>query len=209
MTILTKFQNDAKTAETAVLEYLASQVNRFRYQIDDFTARVSAPTNYVLTGQEFNAEIFLAPMSKTEKPEILVGPFTSQVKKNEDGSYSKIEGSDPPLRAVVKTLDTENGIAKFNEMARATGVKNYTGVVKVPKPEEPGNYSFFPFEFEYQAAAGGSVVSPTEMNVLYIGVKNPVSISAFGYPDNRVTASIGNGTIEKNGTGKYLSLIHI
>ena len=42
------------------------------------------------------------------------------------------------------------------------------------------------------------------MNVLYIGVKNPVSISAFGYPDNRVTASIGNGTIEKNGTGKYI-----
>lgn len=48
-------------------------------------------------------------------------------------------------------------------------------------------------------------VSPNKMNVLYIGVDNPVSVAASGGADSKVTVAIigGGGTISKTGTGLY------
>ena len=48
-------------------------------------------------------------------------------------------------------------------------------------------------------------VSPNKMNVLYIGVDNPVSVAASGGADSKLTVSIngGAGTISKTGAGLY------
>lgn len=48
-------------------------------------------------------------------------------------------------------------------------------------------------------------VAPIKMNVLYIGVDNPVSIAVSGATDDKVTVSIvgGGGTISKTGDGLY------
>ena len=50
-------------------------------------------------------------------------------------------------------------------------------------------------------------ISPTKMNVLYIGVDNPISISAPGVPASNLKVSIsggGGGTIKKGGgSGQY------
>ena len=49
-----------------------------------------------------------------------------------------------------------------------------------------------------------ATVSADKMNVFYIGVDNPVSISVPGVPNDRVRASITNGTIIPKGNGKYI-----
>ncbi|HLP52102.1 MAG TPA: hypothetical protein VK154_14535, partial [Chitinophagales bacterium] len=48
-------------------------------------------------------------------------------------------------------------------------------------------------------------VSAIKMNVLYIGVDNPLSVAAAGVPDNKVTVSIdgGGGIISKTDAGLY------
>jgi hypothetical protein len=46
-------------------------------------------------------------------------------------------------------------------------------------------------------------VSPTKMNVLYIGVDNPVDIAICDVPAKYITATIDNGTIESLGDGKF------
>ena len=46
-------------------------------------------------------------------------------------------------------------------------------------------------------------VSPTKMNVLYIGVENPVQIAICDVPAKYITATIDNGTIESIGDGKF------
>ena len=53
----------------------------------------------------------------------------------------------------------------------------------------------FPFKAEYQVAEAGLVVSPTKMNVFYIGVDNPVDISVPGVPKENIVASMTNGII--------------
>jgi len=49
-------------------------------------------------------------------------------------------------------------------------------------------------------------VAPEKMNVLYIGVDNPVSIAASSAADDKVTVSIngGGGTISKLSAGSYV-----
>lgn len=48
-------------------------------------------------------------------------------------------------------------------------------------------------------------VAPIKMNVLYIGVDNPVSIAVSGAADDKITVSIvgGGGTVSKTGDGLY------
>ena len=49
-------------------------------------------------------------------------------------------------------------------------------------------------------------IAPIKMNVLYIGVDNPVSIAASGGADDKLTVSIrgGGGMLSKIGTGLYI-----
>jgi hypothetical protein len=48
------------------------------------------------------------------------------------------------------------------------------------------------------------------MNVLYIGVDNPVTIAASGGGDDKVQASItgGSGSLQKVGAGKYIARVN-
>ena len=48
-------------------------------------------------------------------------------------------------------------------------------------------------------------IAPTKLNVLYIGVDNPVSVAASGGTDDNITVSVNGGgcTITKTGTGLY------
>jgi len=48
-----------------------------------------------------------------------------------------------------------------------------------------------------------AAVSPTRMNVLYLGVMNPVEIAVSGIPADKISVSIDNGKIEKIEEGKY------
>ena len=48
---------------------------------------------------------------------------------------------------------------------------------------------------KYQVAKPSAVVSPDKMNVLYIGVDNPLSISAPGIPLEDLHVSISNGSL--------------
>jgi hypothetical protein len=52
-----------------------------------------------------------------------------------------------------------------------------------------------------QETGKGAVVAATNMNVLYMGIPNPVEIAVPGIKPERVTAEITNGTITKSANG--------
>jgi len=49
-----------------------------------------------------------------------------------------------------------------------------------------------------------SVVSATKMNVLYIGLDNPVEIAVAGIAADKLNVTINNGTIAKQETGRFI-----
>jgi gliding motility-associated protein GldM len=88
--------------------------------------------------------------------------------------------------------------------------KKWGGVIRIKKGD--GTYSTFPFETSYTAQKPNSVVSAEKMNVLYIGVDNPMAISVPGVSSDKVkvNASGAGLALKPNpaaGAGHYLATV--
>ena len=90
--------------------------------------------------------------------------------------------------------------------AGALGPKKYTGRVFVKKENGEMPYDF---SGEYFVAAPSATISATKMNVLYIGVDNPISVGAPGVrsEDLQVSLNGAGGSIRKTGTGEYIATV--
>jgi GldM C-terminal domain len=59
------------------------------------------------------------------------------------------------------------------------------------------------FLFSLKIYTQRAVVALEKMNVMYMGVSNPISVAVEGFEDNKVKVSIDNGSIVKNADGGY------
>jgi gliding motility-associated protein GldM len=77
-------------------------------------------------------------------------------------------------------------------------------LINVKAPD--GTIKAYPFHGEYMVAKPSMAISPTKMNVFYIGVENPVDISVAGAAPTDVVATLsgGSGTITNSGQGHYI-----
>ena len=177
--LMSKMQSDIRNAEGNALNYLLSKISLGEFIFNKIEAIVYSPSNYVLLNQPYKAEIFIIASDTTKEPQIF------------------LTGSETPLKV-------ENGKGIFTGSTGSIGIKSYGGVIKLNNPWT-GETMEFPFQSEYQVGAPSVAISPIKMNVFYIGVDNPVSITASGVPASSVMASIsGAGTIRKAGNGKYV-----
>lgn len=203
VTLLSKYQSDVLAAEGHIVERLYANIDGDDVEkVDVMEAKVISPSNYILQGEQYNADVMVAASSSTLIPEVFIGSFTSAVKRN-GKSFDVIESASDavPLTNAVK-VTTEGQMGKLALSGGATGNKKYTGVVRVKSSS--GSYKFYPFEGEYQVAPKTAVVSPVMMNVLYIGLENPLNISVPGVAQSDVTASIaGAGSLSRKGDGSY------
>lgn len=207
VTLLSKYQNDLLNAESHVIETLYSSINKNKHKVDRMEAKIISPSSYILQGESYRADVMVAAYSSTQHPDVFLGQFNFEVRKDFQGNYLKMVTANdvPPLINPVK-VDVEGGFGKIQMPGNATGNRKYNGVVRIKGPDN--NYEFYPFEGEYQVAAKVAVVSPTKMNVLYIGLDNPVNISVPGVAQSDVTAVFdGNGTLVKNPDGSYKALV--
>lgn len=179
ITLMSKMQNDVRTAEAEIIAYLFGQIDAGSFKFNKLEAIVNASTNYVLKGNEYKAEVFIAASDSTVEPEIELAGGTK-----------------------LKIVD---GKGQYVGNTSSVGFKTWTGVIKMKSPAT-GEILEFPFKSEYQVAEAGLVVSPTKMNVFYIGVKNPVDVSVPGVPADKVTARISSGSIVKSGSGYVVTV---
>jgi len=172
MTILTKIQSDVKNAESDVVKKIFGKMDMAVVNLDQFAAVAVAPSSYVIQGQPYTAEVFLTAYDSKSDPSITVNGTSLQVKDGK-GVYTASPGEG--MHSWVGTIR----------------VKQTDGTVKEYKTAEQ----------KYQVARPSAVVSPTKMNVFYIGVPNPVSISAPGIPKESLRVSMSGGNISgSNGT---------
>lgn len=205
-TLLTKIQGDAKSSESMVLERLLSNIGAEDYKFDALSAKVIAPSSYVLQGEEYQADIFVSAFSTTQNPEVYVGEFDPSKKTWENDGPLPTKVADNPLKQGFEQVEVSGGIADFRVPATSVGLKKRDGVIKVKQPQGEG-FDWFPFKLEYQVAPPSVVVSPTKMNVFYIGVDNPVEISVAGFPADRVRASLTTGGSISGSNGQYVAKV--
>ncbi|QHS61430.1 type IX secretion system motor protein PorM/GldM [Chitinophaga agri] len=174
VTILSKFQNDVKNSEARMVDYLFSRIGANEFKFDKISPFVSLNSTNLMEGQELVAKIAVGAYSSTVNPEIVVNG------------------------AAVTATD---GLGTYKMNVSGLGDKTLTGTVTLKRPN--GETESFPFSQPYTVGASTTSISADKMNVLYIGLQNPISISAAGVPAEQVSASINNGTITKTGAGKF------
>lgn len=171
--MFTKYINDAKSSESAVLNYYLNKTGGEDVIFDEFTV-VSAPEkSYVIAGETFSTDIFLSAFSK-----------------NVEDLTVKVNG---------RTVPTEGGIAEWSVPATTTGKKTYTAEISFVNPVTKDTTSA-ENTFEYEVGRRSVSVSADKMNVFYIGVDNPITVSAAGVSSNAMNV---------NGTGGGIALNHV
>ena len=181
MPIFTKFINDAKASENAILNHFSKKLGGEDVVLDKFTVISSPKKSYIIKGEPFETEISLAAStSKSSQTKVSLSVNGSNLAVNDEGV------------AVWKTVGSD------------VGVKKYSAVASVTNPVT-GKTDTYKKEFEFEVGERSANVSAKKMNVFYIGVDNPVGISAAGVASAqlKVDASGAGINITKSGAGDY------
>jgi gliding motility-associated protein GldM len=181
VTILSKYQNDVKNAEAQIIDYLYGKIGQQDFVFDTYKPLVSANAGYVMDGEKYEAQIMLGAYSSTVNPNITVNG---------------------------QSIPVQNGIGTYNIVA--TGVGEHTYNVAVSMKDQNGQMKTYTATGEYMVGASSVSVSADKMNVLYIGVDNPISVAAAGVPAEDITATINGegGSLTKVGPGKYMARVN-
>jgi gliding motility-associated protein GldM len=173
LTMLSKFQNNVKNAENQVVSHFHSKIGAVVVKYDKFGVLVGQSSNYVMPGQEVTVTAGVGAYSAAAEPIISIGGSTVQT-VNGAGTY-KVTASGSGERTVPVTIRYKD---QQGNMQTATATVKY--VVGTP---------------------GGAAVMLDKMNVFYIGVDNPVTISS-GTGWDKTSVSMTGGTISGN-NGKF------
>jgi len=174
LTTLAKIQSDLKNSESTVIKKIFEEMDRAVLNLDVFSAVAIAPSSYIIQGQPYNAEIFLTASDSKSEPQISVNG---------------------------QALDVKNGKGIYTVNTAEEGTHTWSGIIKVRQTDGTVKEYSTPMQ-TYEVAKPSAVVSADKMNVFYIGVSNPVSISAPGIPKDRLKVSISAGSISGS-DGKY------
>lgn len=179
--ILRKFQNDAKNSEATIVNFLSSKIGATVIEFDQFFPVASAEKGYVIKGETYEADVFLSA-------------FSTQAS---EGISMTVNGS---------PIEIEEGIGKYSVRTSSVGEKEYTVDINVVNPFT-GKAETYTKKFRYEVGERSVTVSADKMNVFYIGVDNPISVSAAGISSNDLRVSVsgsGDGSLKRVSSGNYI-----
>jgi gliding motility-associated protein GldM len=170
--LLTKIQVDILNSESYVLEYLRTRIGKDDLKISNVEAAVSNPTGMILKGASGEAEVFLVAFDESIQAEAHVSGRTIPMK----GGRAKI-----PFSGTNIGPSTVSGDITYRNASGETERRT--------------------FKFEYHVVEPSLAVSPTKMNVFYLGVDNPIDISVSGVSQQNIDVNISNGSLTPAGQG--------
>jgi gliding motility-associated protein GldM len=182
VTILNKIKAEVYNGEFDVTNYLLSSISAEDFKYDKIDARVIPKSSYVFLGDEYKAEIVVAAYDTKANPNV---------------RYSVgIDSLTPSNFKNATPLEAVNGVVTLTLPGNGEGLRKFAGIIKIVNPL--GDTMTFHFKDEFIVAKPGLTISPSKMNVFYIGVDNPVDISVPGGPE-RIVPSISVGQIRADG----------
>jgi len=176
---LTLLQTYIRNAEAEVIETLAARLEGDGMIVNVANGMAVLNPGYVLTGDSIRGEIFIAAYNNNIVPEIYLGDVDTVGNKFVAGKLNSAE--DIPLTKLFKgqaeKLPVGGGIGKYRKRAGSPGVVDVTGVIRIP---DKTGFNYYLYKSSYMVAQPSATVAATKMNVFYIGIDNPVSVSAPG-----------------------------
>lgn len=194
-TNLTRMITEVRNAEADIITMLYTAISADDFSFDEIAAKVVPRSQVVMVGDNFEAEIFVAAYDTRDNPEIIVGEEVDSLTYEVKGQRIEIEA--------------EEGVGRLVIPATAEGRRTYGGVINVVAPS--GETNSYPFSGEYFVQRPSATVAPTRMNVFYVGVDNPVSVSVPGVTPGQMSVSMTGGTIRpsagRDQTGAWTHIV--
>ncbi len=176
---LTRLKAETMNAEFDAVNMLSKQVDKGDFKFDQI-AMISRPkSTYIIQGGVYETDINVAAYDSKQH-------FTATVNGQQLNS-------------------TDSGSVHYRTVCNTLGLQKITGTAYVTTPD--GGTKEYPISDNYFVAKPLAVVSLDNMQVLYAGIDNPITVSVPGVDSRNIKASIveGQGTLTPTeGEGKYL-----
>ncbi len=180
ITILSKFQNDVKNSESQMVDYCYKQIGSVKVVFDQFEAFAGTNATYLMPGDELDLTAGIGAFSKAAKPTITINGATQSL--------------------------NEQGVADYKTKVEGAGEHSITVNIAYFKPDgSPANVSKV-VKYTVGLPSGASIFLE-KMNVVYIGVDNPMTISGGSVGREKVHASFATpgGTLTNTGGDHYVA----
>lgn len=203
ITILSKIQSDVRSAEAEVVAKLYENIDAAGVSFSKVEGFAYAKRAYVMDGDSFAAQIFTAAYNDLDNPEIFIGSYdSSAVVKGETDETKIMKGSKGDGWSAAKNggwfqlkeVVAGKGYLKIKE---GVGVHEWGGIIKVKTKKGP---KIYPFKSSFEVGKPSTTVAASSMNVFYMGIDNPVSVSA-PMPNFKASAP---GLRAGSGAGQYI-----
>lgn len=178
ITLFSKFQNDVRNSESQIIKQLFEEAHSKDFKFDAIKAIAVPRTSYVLAGQKVEADIMLAAYNKTVQPSVTAN--------------------------TGKVNPAKEGVASWEGVASGVGLQTIKGTVSLNMGDRIEKQEY---EFKYMVGSTGASIQLDKMNVFYIGVPNPITVSAAGYSLEDISVNIPNAKVEPDaaaGKGHYI-----
>jgi gliding motility-associated protein GldM len=179
LTILSKFESDAKSSESEIIDYLHKQIGEVKVVFNKFQALAQANANYLMPGDELDITAGVGAFSDAARPEITINGTRYDV------------GPD--------------GTAEYKTKAEGAGQHTVNVDIVVTKPDGSKETVHKPVTYTVGVPSGASIFLE-KMNVVYVAEENPVTISGGSVGAEKVHVSFTNGEIKKVSGDSYICI---
>ncbi|MCC6817308.1 MAG: gliding motility protein GldM [Bacteroidia bacterium] len=183
MAMLTKVQNDCKSLETDILTKLAENIDATTAKFDKTAALIIAESTNVMSGSQFRAKIALMAYNSTAASEIMVNG------------------------QILSAAQISDGIGEYTATASGVGSHKLEAKIKAINPAT-GELDWVPAKpIEWTSFQPSATIAADAMNVLYIGLDNPMSISVPGVTPGNTVVSASGINLKKIKDGQYIATV--
>jgi gliding motility-associated protein GldM len=180
-TKLTAMQNDVKVTESDMFSLFLGNIVSEATTLNNYKAIVLADKSAFFAGEKFQGKVVIGKYANVAPTKLVVQGKEIDLTKAIDSTGAA-------------TLDFNVGnVGEHDVTGEFTFIENGK---ELQIPIVNANYVVVP-------RPNSATISADKMNVVYRGVKNPMTISFAGVSDNKVRASAA-GLVKGSGVGKYV-----
>lgn len=206
-------ENDAGRREIAQL-LNTEPINNKSWEIATFenmpvSAVITILSKYQNDIRNIESKMIQSLKERTDEGDVRVNSFEAFV--NAESNYV-MEGQQYRAKILLAAVDTTkqpdifiNGNKiegnNFIVTANRAGEYSYSGHIELPGSRDGVKY---PFKGTYNVGKPVAIISNDDLNILYRGFDNNISISAPGIPTDNLRINVTGGTATPKGNGRYV-----
>jgi len=174
---LSLWQSYVRNAEADVVGGLAATLEGKGIVVNAVEGMATFESGYVLKGDTIRSDIFISAYNNNITPVVYIGIVDSNRMNGKASWLDASAKAAPPIIGTPIKARVNAGKGKFSLPATEVGAGLLQGVIGIPSTK---GIEYYPFKQNYMVAEPTATVAATKMNVLYVGVDNPMQVSAPG-----------------------------